>query len=38
MLQTDLWRFEATFEAALADPYDQVGSLAQTSEVRWLKV
>jgi uncharacterized protein len=31
------FRFEATFEATFADPYDQVGILAQASEVRWLK-
>jgi len=32
------FRFEATFDATFADQYDQVGILAQTSEVRWLKV
>lgn len=32
------FRFEATFDATLADLYDQVGILAQASEVRWLKV
>jgi len=32
------FRFEATFEARFADLYDQVGILAQASEVRWLKV
>jgi uncharacterized protein len=32
------FRFEATFEASFADLYDQVGILAQASEVRWLKV
>jgi uncharacterized protein len=32
------FRFEATFEATFADLYDQVGILAQASEVRWLKV
>ena len=32
------FRFEATFEATLADLYDQVGILAQASELRWLKV
>jgi uncharacterized protein len=32
------FRFEATFEATFADQYDQVGILAQASELRWLKV
>jgi regulation of enolase protein 1 (concanavalin A-like superfamily) len=32
------FRFVATFEATFADLYDQVGILAQASEVRWLKV
>ena len=32
------FRFEATFEATFADLYDQVGILAQASEIRWLKV
>ena len=32
------FRFEAVFEATFADLYDQVGILAQASEVRWLKV
>lgn len=32
------FRFEATFEATLADQYDQLGILAQVSEARWLKV
>ena len=32
------FRFEATFDATFADLYDQVGILAQASEVRWLKV
>ena len=32
------FRFEATFEARLADVYDQVGILTQASETRWLKV
>jgi regulation of enolase protein 1 (concanavalin A-like superfamily) len=32
------FRLEATFEATFADLYDQVGLLAQASEVRWLKV
>jgi regulation of enolase protein 1 (concanavalin A-like superfamily) len=31
------FRLEATFEAELADLYDQVGILAEVSEVRWLK-
>jgi len=32
------FRFEATFDATFADLYDQVGILAQASELRWLKV
>jgi regulation of enolase protein 1 (concanavalin A-like superfamily) len=32
------FRFEATFDATFADLYDQVGILAQGSELRWLKV
>lgn len=31
------FRFEATFDATLAELYDQVGILAQASEARWLK-
>jgi uncharacterized protein len=32
------FRFEAMFEATFRDLYDQVGILAQASEIRWLKV
>jgi regulation of enolase protein 1 (concanavalin A-like superfamily) len=31
------FRFEATFDATFTDLYDQVGVLAQASELRWLK-
>lgn len=32
------FRFEAAFDTALSDLYDQVGILARASEVRWVKV
>lgn len=31
------FRFDATFDASLADLYDQVGVLVQANERRWLK-